>query len=464
MTARVDCGEDLDDSVEVRRVLGFMGSKVLPKLALGKLTLKRNDSEKKLFLTGRKASQRSCSSSVSTRAPSIASSRCNSGRCPSSSGSTARYPSLGNSARFPNTVASLCQAAAAARNHARCIRCPSNDLLEIPGSLMMTGRSIGGHAGQLAATGCSSSSEDPAAEVSPTCSFLGFPSPPQSSRLRRTVTDNRSTKPSPTLGRRKRACRQACPAVTSSGSKVSEADDREAPVEDSLQHELSHVSSIPELSSVPSLSAFSRLRMGKLSDLRNIPESSARHRKSSASRFGTIGVSLRRFGAGFNDDVQTVCLGGLFSEEVFSHYDVDKDGRLSSWELASMLRDHGMCLDFSAASRVMGLIAGPGVQRISLEEFGRSVISVVEKRRGSGGQAGEVLQCVFRSYDANKSGLLEVPEYTQFLAHLGRRPRTKDEWEEQGTLVASCRGDSQPAPLNFPEFVVLVRKVNAGEH
>lgn len=399
----------------------------MPKLALGRLTLRRNDSEKG-SVSERKSSARS--SNVSTRAPSAASSRQPSARYPGSGGNTARAPAP-HSARFANSVASLCQAAAAARGmSARCSP-PSDELLAMPGSLKMTGRSIGGHAGQLSATGCSMSSESLASEVSPTCSFLGWASPPQPSRLRRAAQNT---------GRlRKRACQQPSSASALRASKwLPESEVSEAPVE----------ASIP-------IPAFSQLRVGKLADLRN--------RSSKTGRLGAIGVSLRRFGAGFNDDVQPVCLGGLFSEESFSHYDVDKDGRLSAWELASMLRDNGMCLDYSAASRILELIAGPGVKTIGSEELARLVVSVVDKRRGSGGEAGEVLQSVFRSYDGNNSGMLEVPEYTQFLHHLGRRPRTKEEWEDQGSLVACCRGDGQPGPLNLQEFVILARKVNAGE-
>jgi len=230
------------------------------------------------------------------------------------------------------------------------------------------------------------------------------------------------------------------------------ADDKKSSEAVPLEREVADAS--VEISSPPRL-GFARLKMGKIADIRN------RH---STTRLSAVGVSLRRFGAGFNDDAQPVFLGGLFSEEVFKHYDVDRDGLLCAAELGSLLRDHGMCLDYSGASRILELIAGSGARGINAKDFPRSVMHVVEKRRGSGGEAAEVLQCVFGSYDANKSGMLEVPEYTLLLNHLGRRPKKDHEWADQNLLVSSCRRDASPGPLTFQEFVVLARKISTGSY
>merc|ERR1719263_126644 len=92
-----------------------------------------------------------------------------------------------------------------------------------------------------------------------------------------------------------------------------------------------------------------------------------------------------------------------------------------------MLRHYGMPVDYLGAGRVMELIAGPGAQSLRKDDFARSVVRMVEKRRGSAGEAQEVLQCVFRSYDADKSGMLEVPEYTRLLADVGRVPKSKED-------------------------------------
>lgn len=169
---------------------------------------------------------------------------------------------------------------------------------------------------------------------------------------------------------------------------------------------------------------------------------------------------MRRFGFGFNENAKLTPWVGMFAQEVFDFYDVDRNGQLTASELASMLRDHGMCLDYTGANRVLELIAGAGAQSIAFDDFARWVLRLVERRRGTGGQAAEVLRCVFCSYDVNKSGKLEMQEYSQFLTHVGYRARTKEEWDDQSTLVASCREDGLPGSLKFPEFVILARKIN----
>lgn len=367
------------------------------------------------------------------------SSRCGSARALGSLGKSATSSRV-NSARL---VASLVP-----RQSTLSRQSSSNELLSFPGSLLLARRGDDGRLASFSGTARSSAVESLASEVSPTCALLGWPSPPQASRLQRVER----------MMRRRRACNPA-PSTHSSGHESPSAASKASEVASvNLQktvRESPPRASIPEIQSSP-LIAFTRLRMGKLADIRN--------RRSSKPRLSAtgVGVSSRRFGNGFDNDIQPVCFGGLFSQEVLSHYDVDKDGRLSAEELGSMLRDQGMCLDYSGAARVLGLIAGSSVKSVGFEEFGNCVMRMVEKRRGSGGEAIEVLRCAFRSYDANKSGLLEVPEYTQLLNHLGRRPHTEEEWAQQGAAVASCRWDTVPGPLNFDEFVVLARKINGG--
>jgi Ca2+-binding EF-hand superfamily protein len=207
----------------------------------------------------------------------------------------------------------------------------------------------------------------------------------------------------------------------------------------------------------PAVVAFSRLRTKELAKI----EGRRRPKADCDDSYELCPSNIAAMNC-FDQDAPQ-CPRGLLSADTFHYYDMVHNGELCVGELGAMLRYNGMRVDYTGASRVMELIGGPGVQSIRQEDFARCVLRLVQKRRGSGGEAAEVLRCVFRSYDADKSGLLEVPEYTQFLSDVGHAPKTKEEWEDQGFLVASCRRDGCCGPLNFQEFIILARKINAGK-
>lgn len=489
MTIGFRCNEEeRGEAAEGRNVLGFLGAKI-PKLGLNRLTLRRHES-----VPGKKGSI--CSSSATTRAPSMASSRSSCSRMQPQSWADAaldrmhRARAPPQSMKHPNShAAALCQAAASARSQSAKCSVPGSathslaktDLKAMPGSLMMTGKSF-------SATG-STDSASMASEVSPTCGFMGWASPPSPCPKRKKMCQQ--------TGGGWGLARQSSWKGLQKNSTSAKGDLSEASVTSRVHGTVKFPASIAEES--PALLGFAKLKMGRLGDVKKRSISAdAPKEKTLGTRGGSssstsklvsnttrltlketlngnerkvlktvredIGVSLRRFGKGFNYDVKPVCLGGLLSQEVFTHYNEKRDGKLRASELATMLRDYGMCIEFVAAARILKFIAGPEAEFLLFEDMAKLLLSVVEKRRGTGGEAGEILQAVYWSYDANKSGMLEVPEYTLFLNHCGHKPRSPDEWEDQNNLVASCRRDCLPGPIHFEEFVVLARKVHNRGH
>lgn len=393
MTTRVESRE-LDDGIGGRTVLGFLGSKALPKLKLGPHYLPRADSEK------RAASAREAPRSLSARTPASASSR------------RAGPPSFKTS----------CYLASSSLGK-------TDELSGLPGGLLLARLRDVGH---FCGTGSSDALDSPAAAMTPTCDLLGKPSPIGlgSTRLWRMER----------MGRRRKACHQPKP-VSSPEPPLSSRKPQEVPASED-EKTVTLKPSKPR-GDAPVI-AFSRLRMGELADVGSrrakvTSARSARHDEAQPHQFSG---------------------GGIFSEEVLAHYDVDDNGRLGAGELGSMLRHNGMCLDYVGSNRVLEMIAGAGVQSISCKDFPSCVLRLVEKRRGTAGEAAEVLQCVFRSYVEQSTGT--IVSHSRLLADLGRKPKTKEEWEDQSALVASCRAEAVSGPLSFQEFIVLMRKVNAG--
>merc|ERR1712072_828698 len=72
----------------------------------------------------------------------------------------------------------------------------------------------------------------------------------------------------------------------------------------------------------------------------------------------------------------------------------------------------------------------------------------------------EELRAVFDAYDKKHSGLLEAREYSALFADLGLAPKTKQESEALGALIASCRKESTIGPVQFTEFLALARSID----
>eukprot|EP00929_Paragymnodinium_shiwhaense_P107745 TRINITY_DN74107_c0_g1_i1.p1 TRINITY_DN74107_c0_g1~~TRINITY_DN74107_c0_g1_i1.p1 ORF type:complete len:548 (-),score=98.16 TRINITY_DN74107_c0_g1_i1:232-1641(-) len=157
--------------------------------------------------------------------------------------------------------------------------------------------------------------------------------------------------------------------------------------------------------------------------------------------------------------------------EVFSAYDADGDGRLNVGELGALLRDHGVDINYSKAEEAIRMaveIDGVGagsegsVPSIGREEFARLVVSGTEQYRGYSEGARIVLRSIFDVY-ADAFGHLTPVRCADLLAAAGRAPKSKKESQELGHVIASCRGDQRPGPLNFDEFLTLSFRLNLEE-
>lgn len=389
--------------------LGFTGLRTLPKLNLSQARTKLNRGYE--IQSARQHSQ------------------CLRGLAPHALAST-RGASAVVSAREKS---SHCGSARCRQRTERAMR--PNEMMDLPGGLLLSRQ------GKI---GCYS---NPANDVSsldfstlsPLPGSLGWPSPVASARLWRVER----------MSRRKKPCH-----VSKNDSPNHDAEElgKCSEATDSVEKRSEGTACVTICN--PPVVAFSRLRTKGLTEIDN-HRSSSRSTPPASEWCTTLGMNA--------GGALPRCPGGLFSQEIFSHYDVDHNGRLSVGELGALLRSHGMGIDYVGAGRMMELIAGADAQSVDRAEFTRGVLRLVQKRRGTGGEAIEVLHCVFRSYDLDKSGLLDIQEYTQLLSHLGHVPKRKSDWEDQDMLVSSCRKDGLSGPLDFQEFVVLMRKVHSGK-
>lgn len=146
--------------------------------------------------------------------------------------------------------------------------------------------------------------------------------------------------------------------------------------------------------------------------------------------------------------------------QAFCSYDVDRDGQLSLAEFGQLLRDQNVAVNHDGAIRALEMVAGPGEKGLRLENFLALIKESVGVQQGYSEREVKTLQEVFDAYDANSSGFLEAREYSALFADLGMAPTTKQASQSLGELIASCRADSKPGPVNFTEFLALARRID----
>merc|ERR1711879_249736 len=111
-------------------------------------------------------------------------------------------------------------------------------------------------------------------------------------------------------------------------------------------------------------------------------------------------------------------------------------------------------------NKALELTGGREEQGIDLQSFLGLVAYNKARRQGFSQENVALLRSVFDAYDFDRSGVLEGREYSELLADLGHVPRTKQESEDLGMIVAQCRRNGLPGPLRFAEFLVLARKLD----
>jgi len=146
--------------------------------------------------------------------------------------------------------------------------------------------------------------------------------------------------------------------------------------------------------------------------------------------------------------------------QAFCSYDVDGDGQLSLSEFGQLLHDQNLAVDYDEAIQALEKVAGPGERGLQLESFLGLIEESVEEQQGYSGSEVLTLQAVFDAYDANSSGYLEAREYSALFSDLGLAPSSRQESQSLGDLIASCRPDSKPGPINFTQFLSLARRID----
>lgn len=146
---------------------------------------------------------------------------------------------------------------------------------------------------------------------------------------------------------------------------------------------------------------------------------------------------------------------GLLSREVFSRYDVDKNGKLGIAEFVFLLRDNGVAMDYSRACRMIDYSKG-----LDFETFLGLLASSLQETKMPREDAMAVPRSVFNSYDVNKSGMLERTEYLNLLVDHGHALDTLHDPEALEVQLGDCRQGSAFAPFGLERFLALMCRLS----
>lgn len=153
---------------------------------------------------------------------------------------------------------------------------------------------------------------------------------------------------------------------------------------------------------------------------------------------------------------------GLLSPDVFSRYDVDKNGRLGIAEFVFLLRDNGVEMDYCTAVRMMDYSKG-----LDFGTFLELLVSSLHETKTQPEIAMAVPRSIFNSYDVNRSGMLEKTEYLNLLADHGRMLHTVREPDALDAQLGDRQQSSPFTALAWDGFLELMRafcKEDLGEH
>lgn len=146
--------------------------------------------------------------------------------------------------------------------------------------------------------------------------------------------------------------------------------------------------------------------------------------------------------------------------EAFVKYDTNRDGQLSLQEFGELILERGLATDHGEARKVIDAATGEGEESVDVEGYVRFSANIKSRLHGYSRDETLLMQSVFDQYDKNRSGLLEASEYTALLTDLGRVPRTRQDSEHLGTLIAACRQDGSLGPMRFDEFLALAWRID----
>lgn len=133
-------------------------------------------------------------------------------------------------------------------------------------------------------------------------------------------------------------------------------------------------------------------------------------------------------------------------QKVFNRFDANGDGKISSSELANVLRALGSESSPEEMKRVMEEIDTDHDGCINLEEFAQFCKS------GSNADAGE-LRDAFQLYDGDKNGLISAVELHQVLKQLGEKCSVQDCQKMIGSFDSDGDGN-----ISFDEFKEMMTK------
>lgn len=143
--------------------------------------------------------------------------------------------------------------------------------------------------------------------------------------------------------------------------------------------------------------------------------------------------------------------------EVFEHFDVDCNGRLECDELAALLENCGITALDQVLKEVLIEVAPVDSSHLTLEEF-RKVIEIIHVNEGFSSREITKLKEVYRRFDLDRSGLLDVLELNKTMAWLGFAIGEEDVAEISSSCDIGGKGQ-----LEEHEFFAFMRKVKERE-
>ena len=134
-------------------------------------------------------------------------------------------------------------------------------------------------------------------------------------------------------------------------------------------------------------------------------------------------------------------------KDAFDLFDKDKDGRITTGELGTVMRSLGQDPTDTELRDMVNEIDIDGNGTIEFSEF----VAMMANKLKDGGDPDEDLKEAFKVFDKDNNGFISQSELRLVMANLGEK-LTDDEVEEM-ILEADIDGDGQ---VNYEEFVAIM--------
>jgi calmodulin len=137
-------------------------------------------------------------------------------------------------------------------------------------------------------------------------------------------------------------------------------------------------------------------------------------------------------------------------KEAFQLFDKDNDGKISAAELGTVMRALGQNPTQAEIKEIVKDIGGNGL--VEFPEF----LSVMQRRRGKGGDNEEQIREAFKVFDKTGSGFIEIAELKHILTTLGEKLTSE---EVDGVMKeADADGDGK---ITLQDFQRVIKSTKA---